>query len=321
MNNLKLKMVKWYGEFEQMLTTKDKDMDAEVRAKYYRAGKIAAEARDFGKKLIQENRSILEVVTKIEELIVKRGARVAFPVNIAIDDIAAHFTPKHDDTKLVFQRGNVVKLDVGAHLDGYIADTAVTVEVSTRNWRDLIKASKEALDVAIDMVRPGINLGHIGKAVAQTISQYGFKPISNLTGHSLEKYKLHAGISIPNVEEYYPEKVQVGQVLAIEPFATDGAGEVKGYKMSNIYRYVRDRTISNNDASFILSKIKSYRKSLPFSERWCSRYLPNPNKALHRLMQNRVISMYPILKDKGSGMVSQAEHSVIVTKDGCEIIT
>jgi methionyl aminopeptidase len=304
-----------------MLITKKPKMDDDVREKYNQAGKIAAEAREFGKQLIKEDRSILEVVTEIEDLIVKRGARVAFPVNIAIDDVAAHFTPKHDDTKLVFQRGNIVKLDVGAHLEGYIADTAVTVEVSTRNWQDLIKASKEALDVAIDMVRPGINLGHIGKAVAQTISQYGFKPISNLTGHSLEKYKLHAGISIPNVEEYYPEKVKAGQVLAIEPFATDGAGEVKGYKMSNIYRYVRDRPINDNDANHILTKIKNYRKSLPFSERWCNRYLPNPKKALHRLMQNRIISMYPILKDKGSGMVSQAEHSVVVTKDGCEVIT
>lgn len=296
-------------------------MDPDILEKYHQAGKIAKEARDFGIKLIEEDRSILEAVNEIENLIVKRGARVAFPVNIAIDDIAAHYTPRHDDTKLTFQRGNLVKLDVGAHIDGYIADTAVTVEVSTRNWQELIKASEEALQVAIDMIKPRINLGQIGKAVSQTITQYGFKPISNLTGHSLEQYKLHAGISIPNVEEYYPERVEEGHVLAIEPFATDGAGVVKGYKMSNIYRFVKDRPITNKDAALILEKIKRYRKSLPFSERWCTRYLPNPNKALFKLVQARVITMYPILKDKGSGMVSQAEHSVIVTKNGCEIIT
>ncbi len=299
----------------------DVEMNDDIREKYLKAGQIARDARNLGVELIVEDASILDVVTKIEELIVKRGARVAFPVNIAIDDIAAHYTPRHDDKKMTFQRGNIVKLDVGAHIDGYIADTAVTIEVNTRNWQDLIKASREALEVAIDMVRPGVNLGLIGKAVAQTISQFGFKPISNLTGHSLEKFKLHAGISIPNVEEYYPEKVLTGHVLAIEPFATNGAGEVKGYKMSNIYRYNRDKLISDNDAKTLLTKIKSYRKSLPFSERWCTRYLPNPSKALHKLMQARIISMYPILKDKGNGMVSQAEHSVIVTKNGCEVIT
>ncbi len=296
-------------------------MDPDILEKYHRAGKIAKKARDIGKKIIEEDKSILEVVTEIENLIVKSGARVAFPVNIAIDDIAAHYTPKHDDTKLNFQRGNLVKLDVGAHIDGYIADTAVTIEISTRNWQDLIKASEDALAVAIDMVRPGVKLGAIGKAVSQTITQYGFKPISNLTGHSLEKYKLHAGISIPNVEEYYPEKIEEGHVLAIEPFASDGAGIVKGYKMSNIYRFVRDKPIANAEASQLLEKIKRYRKSLPFSERWCTRYVQNPNKALYKLIQARIISMYPILKDKAGGMVSQAEHSVIVTDDGCEIIT
>ena len=116
-------------------------MDHEVLDKYRRAGKIANEAREFGRKLIVEDVTLLEVATRIEDLIVKRGGRVAFPVNIAIDDVAAHFTPRHNDTKLIFQRGNVVKLDVGAHIDGYIADTAVTVEVQTQNRGDLIKAS------------------------------------------------------------------------------------------------------------------------------------------------------------------------------------
>jgi len=142
-----------------------------------------------------------------------------------------------------------------------------------------------------------------------------------LTGHSLEQYKLHAGLSIPNVEEHNTGKVKAGHVLAIEPFASTGAGKVNGYKMSNIYRFVRERPIVNKDANFIFDKIKKYRRSLPFSERWCSRYLPKPNKALYKLVQARIISMYPILKDKDGGMVSQTEHSVIVTDDGCEVIT
>ena len=296
-------------------------MDKAILEKYRTAGEIAAEARDAGKKLIDEDVRLLDIVNAVEEMIVKRGARVAFPVNIAIDDVAAHFTPKHDDDKLIFQRGNIVKLDVGAHIDGYIADTAVTVEVSTHNWQDLIEASEDALQAAIDMIKPGVDLGLVGKAVEQTITNYGFKPISNLTGHSLEQFKLHGGISIPNVEEYNSEIVDPGQVLAIEPFATDGAGTVKGYKVSNIYRFNKERPIAHPEANLLLGKIMKYRKTLPFSERWCTRYVKNPNKALYKLIQARAISMYPILKDKSGGMVSQTEHSVIVTKDGCEVIT
>ena len=298
-----------------------KVLGSEIIGKYRQAGEIASKARDYGKKLIKEDVPVLEVVSQIEGFIVKSGARVAFPVNIAIDDVAAHFTPRHDDNKLIFQRGNIVKLDVGAHIDGYIADTAVTVEVGTNNWSDLIKASEDALHVAIDMIKPGTDLSLVGKAVDQTINSYGFKPISNLTGHSLEQFKLHAGVSIPNVEDHDCGEVEVGQVLAIEPFATNGAGKVNGYKMSNIYRFVKQRPIINKDAKFILEKIMKYRKTLPFSERWCARYLPKPNKALYKLVRAQTISMYPILKDKDGGMVSQAEHSVIVTDDGCEVLT
>ena len=296
-------------------------MDEEIQEKYKLAGKIANKAREFGKSIIKEDVTLLDVANKIEDFIVKGGARVAFPVNIAIDEVAAHFTPRHDDVKLTFQRGNIVKLDVGAHIDGFIADTAVTIEVGTNNWSDLIKASEEALGVAIDMIKPKVDLGLVGAAVEQTIKQYGFSPISNLTGHSLEQYKLHAGLSIPNVKEDNYGNVEEGQVIAVEPFATNGAGKVRGYKMSNIYRFVRHRPMTNEDAELIMDKIEKYRKSLPFSERWCTRYLPKPNKALFKLVQNKVIAMYPILKDKDGGMVSQAEHSVIVTDGGCEVFT
>jgi len=295
-------------------------MDPEVEDKYRRAGKITAKARNYGAELIKEGASVLEVVTQIEEFILTNHGRIAFPVNIAIDDIAAHFTPAHND-KLVFERGNLVKLDVGVHVDGYIGDSAITVEVGTRNWNDLIKASSEALAVAVEMIRPGVNLSHLGRSVEQTITSYGFKPINNLTGHSLEQYKLHAGISIPNVEEYNNSQVREGDVLAVEPFSTNGAGRVKGYKKSNIYRFLKEVTVNSPDAQKLQRAIIVNRKGLPFSERWCYRYTKKAKKVLQKLVSDRGVTMYPILKDVNSGMVAQTEHTVLVTKDGCDILT
>ncbi len=295
-------------------------MENEILDKYRLAGKITAKARDVGKALIKDGVSYIHVVNEIEKYMVGNGARVAFPVNIAIDNIAAHFTPKHDD-KLVFQRGNVVKLDVGAHVNGYIADTAVTVEVGTQTWRELIKASQDALMVAIEMIRPGVNLGQVGKMVEQTITSYGFKPISNLTGHSLERYKLHAGISIPNVEEYNTGKVRPGDILAVEPFATNGVGKVKSWRNSNIYRLIKPKITKNKDANKLLQEIQKYRRTLPFSERFAFKFINRPDGALSKLRQVRAITMYPILIEKGDGIITQAEHTVIVTEDGCEVIT
>jgi methionyl aminopeptidase len=295
-------------------------MENEILDKYRQAGKITAKARDVGKALIKDGVTYIEVVNAIEKYMVENGARVAFPVNIAIDNIAAHFTPKHDD-KLVFHHGNVVKLDVGAHVNGYIADTAVTVEVGTQTWRELIKASQDALMVAIEMIRPGVNLGQVGKMVEQTITSYGFKPISNLTGHSLERYKLHAGISIPNVEEYNTGKVRSGDILAVEPFATSGVGKVKSWRNSNIYRLIKPKLTKNKDANKLLQAIQKYRRTLPFSERFAFKFINRPDSALSKLRQVRAITMYPILIEKGDGIITQAEHTVIVTEDGCEIIT
>ncbi|MGF3554497.1 MAG: type II methionyl aminopeptidase, partial [Thermoplasmatota archaeon] len=210
-------------------------MNDEVYDKYKLAGKITAKARDFGVSLLKPGASFLEVADKIESKILEKGGSLAFPVNISVNEIAAHFSPKHDDD-LVFKKDDVVKLDIGAHVDGFIADTAVTVEIGNNNYSKMIKASSDALDAAIKILKAGINLYEIGKIVQKTINSYGFKPIGNLTGHSMQRFILHAGMSVPNIpDEMYNGKPKDGDVLAIEPFATNGAGHVVSGPGSNIY--------------------------------------------------------------------------------------
>jgi len=289
---------------------------------YKKAGHIARQALEFGASLIKENASLLEISDKIEDLIIAKGALPAFPTNIAINDIAAHFTPRHDDTDLVFQRGDLVKLDVGAHVEGYIGDTALTVEVSTTSYSDLIRAAKEALDVAIDIMKPGVEVSRIGAAVEQTIKGYGFKPIRNLTGHGLKKFKLHGGPSIPNVKDKSSELVKEDAFIAIEPFSTTGVGEVDGKKNSNIYSFVKKKTFfTSRDAANLQKHILEKYPFLPFAERWCHKAVKGPEGALGTLNRAGAITYYPILKEIDEGMVAQAEHTMHVTASGCEIMT
>ncbi|PIV69464.1 MAG: type II methionyl aminopeptidase, partial [Euryarchaeota archaeon CG01_land_8_20_14_3_00_38_12] len=200
-------------------------MDKKIVEKYRKAGRIAAEARDYGIGLVKENAFLLDVAEKIEKYIIEKGAKPAFPVNIGINDVAAHYTPRHDD-KTVFRKGEIVKIDVGAHVDGYIGDTACTVEVETNRYTRMIKASKEALEAALELIKPDIDLSIVGSAVEQTIRSYSFVPVSNLTGHSLKQFQLHAGKSVPNISTNVKEKIKKDDVLAVEPFATNGAGRV-----------------------------------------------------------------------------------------------
>ena len=299
-------------------------MDDEVFKKYQLAGKIAKDARDYGKNEIKSGISFLDVVSKVESKIIENGAGLAFPVNISINEIAAHYSPKHDDT-LVFKNGDVVKLDVGAHVDGYIADTAVTVEVGTSKYIDLIKASSDALDNILDFIKPGIALFEIGKIVEETISSYNFKPIDNLTGHSMKRYILHTGLSVPNVpNKSYRAKIKVGDVLAIEPFASNGAGHVNTGEGSNIY-ICRDsinlRLLRNKKSRIIFNKVKNKFKTLPFAERWFEESFSNSEIILKKLLFSGLIKQYPQLIDAKRGIVSQKEHTVILTEDGCEVIT
>jgi methionyl aminopeptidase len=302
-----------------------KVVDEEALEKQRLAGKIAGQALEYGLGLIREGRSLLEVAEQTEQRIVDQGALPAFPANISIDSVAAHFTPRHNDGHLVFSRGSLVKLDVGVHVDGYLADTARTVEVGTRNWNDLIKAADEAVATAVEVIKPGVPMGMVGAAIERTIKSYGFRPIENLTGHSLKRYVLHADKSVPNVGNPRGGKsrqvVEAGDSYAIEPFSTTGAGRVVGKKSSNIYRIVDYRESGTENADRLLRKIYECFRTLPFSERWCHKLDRKAPYHLQKLMRKGIITGYPILVEAAGGMVAQSENTVVVTEDGCEVTT
>lgn len=300
------------------------EMDDTIYEKYKRAGQIASAAREYGIDLIKSGTSYLDVAQNIEAKILESGAGIAFPVNLSVNELAAHYSPRHDDT-LIFKKGNIVKLDVGAHVDGYIADTASTLEVGTNNHQDMIKASSEALDNAIELIKADVSLSEIGKVIEKKITSFGFKPIDNLTGHSMEQYELHSGISVPNVSNRYSKaKLKVGDVLAIEPFATNGAGHVVSGKGSNIYlcsKSFRSKIIRDRRTKILFDKMMGRFKTLPFAQRWCKDILPNSDLTLKRLSLLGLIRHYPQLVEAKHGIVTQKEHTVIVKDDGCEVIT
>lgn len=299
-------------------------MDDDVYEKYIRAGKIAAEARDAGAELIKPGVSFLEIAEHVELDILESGASLSFPVNISINELAAHYSPRNDD-KLVFKRGDVVKLDVGSHVDGYIADTAITIEVETHEYDDMIKASANALDAAIDVMRGGINLSEIGKTVEETIKSHGYSPIDNLTGHSLERYELHSGMSVPSVSNMVSHvKPKVGDAIAIEPFATNGSGHVVSGEGSNIYMLgppVKSRFVRDNRSKILFNRMRARFRTLPFAQRWCTDMSSNINMSLRRLSFLGLITHYSQLVEQNRGIVTQKEHTVIVMEDGCEVTT
>lgn len=299
-------------------------MNEEIYEKYLLAGKIAKESRDYGISIIKPGVSLLQVANKVESKILEKGANLAFPVNISINEIAAHFSPRHNDS-IIFNKGDVVKLDVGTHIDGYIADTATTIEIGTSKYKNLIKSANDGLDVAIDIIKPGIEMSKLGKAVEEKIKSCGYNPIDNLTGHSLQQYILHAGINVPSIYDILNKsKLKVGDVYAIEPFSTNGAGHVVQGPGSNIYlcnKTLRSKLIRDNKAKIMFAKMMNEFKTLPFAERWLNKKFENNDIILRKLTFHGLIKHYPQLIEIKKGIVAQKEHTVIITEYGCEVTT
>lgn len=301
-------------------------MDEEALKAYIEAGRIAAIVRDEAAKRLRPGMKLLDFCEWVENRIRELGASPAFPCNISVNDVAAHYTPLIGDESLV-PEGSVVKIDVGAHINGYIADTAVTVSFDDK-WDPLLEAVREALDRALETVRPGVRFAETGRAIEEAITRHGFKPITNLGGHSIGRYRIHAGESIPNMyDPMVRGRYTAGRVYAVEPFGTNGEGLVYEGDLVSIYALVRPSLRRRLDpfSRRVLEAIKERFSTLPFAERWLSDLAQGDAERLRRsltkLSRMGYLVRYPILIERGGGMVAQFEHTVVITGSGDVIVT
>ena len=300
---------------------------------YIQAGKIVSDIRSEASKMIKDGTLVIDLVEYVESEILKRGAEIAFPCNVSINEIAAHYTsPANDKTQ--FKAGDMVKLDLGAMIDGYIADSAVTIlaegnmdENYTQDeinlHEEIIEASAAGLEAAIATVRAGAELSKIGAAVHEAIGEYNLNPIFNLTGHSLEQNNLHAGISIPNYDNHDNYKLDEGQAIAIEPFATNGEGIVNDAPGHYIFAYLANKPFRMKSTQKVLKYIQTNNPYVPFSGRWITDEFGERrgNIALKQLSEAMAIYPYAPLREKKDCFVSQKEHTVVVEKEGCTVTT
>ncbi|MFP9060882.1 type II methionyl aminopeptidase [Natrialbaceae archaeon A-chndr2] len=291
------------------------DLEAEQYQKHREAGEILAQVRAETADRVEVGVSHLEVAEYAENRIRELGAKPAFPVNISIDEEAAHRTPSVDDDSVFGEE--MINLDIGVHIDGWLADTAITVDLSGNP--ELAEASEQALEAAIDIVEPGVNTGDIGAEIEDVIDGYGYNPVVNLTGHGLGHWEQHTTPNIPNRAVAQGATLEVGDVVAIEPFATDGGGKVTEGASEEIYSLEREASVRNRQARAALDQITEEFRTLPFATRWLE--TDRPEMALRRLKRKNVVHGYPVLKEDDGCLVSQKEHTIIVTEDGCEVTT
>jgi methionyl aminopeptidase len=290
-------------------------LDDETVEKYRQAGTALRTVLDETAEMVEPGRTHLEVAEYAEERIDELADGPAFPVNISVDEEASHATPARDDETEFGE--DVVCLDVGVHVDGYIADAATTVDL--RGEPELVEAAEAALDAALDCVAPGVETGRVGAVIEETIESYGYTPVLNLSGHGVARWDAHTGPNVPNRGVDRSPAFEVGDVVAIEPFATDGRGKVGEGAIEEIYSLETERSVRDRTARQVLEHVTEAYRTLPFAARWID--VPRAEMALRRLKQQDVLHGYPVLKEEDGRLVSQAEHTAIVTEDGCEVTT
>jgi len=295
----------------------------ETFQKYQRAGKIAAEVREEVKRTLREGIPIIDVCENVESMIRKKGGKPAFPCNVSINEVAAHYTSPPGDSRTI-PENSLVKVDIGVHLDGYIADTATTVCFDPE-YENLVRTAEEALEKAVEIIRPGLSMSQFGSTIQKTIKTRGFKPVSNLTGHQIGRYLVHTQKPLPNVSHFSTTRVDEGEVYGVEPFITlpKAAGKVNSGSEAYIFRLWKHKSLKNPYAMQLLNYIRKNFRTLPFTERWLQRCIPQDRykDAFSELLSSKSLMSYPVFTEASGKPVAQAEHTVLVVRDGCIVLT
>jgi methionyl aminopeptidase len=289
------------------------------KEKILKAGKITSDVRAYAKTIVKKGIPLLEIADKIETRIVELGGQPAFPVNLSINEIAAHYTPSYDDKTLA---SGLIKVDFGVSVDGWPADNSFSVDLDGTDLnKKLILASEQALKKALEIVKPKITTDQIGEAIQKTIEASGFSPIINLCGHSMEKNELHAGITIPNINDNRGTVLKEG-LYAIEPFATTGSGKIREGKPSGIYNLQDTKKPRSPEARELLIFIDKEYKTLPFCSRWIvKKFGHRALISLNELEANGNLHHFHQLVEISGTPVSQMEHTILIEKDKVIVTT
>lgn len=296
-------------------------VDPHALESFRTAGRIASECREWAKDNIRAGVPIRSVLETVEDMIRARGAQPGFPAQSSRNHVAAHYCSSPEDEQC-YAEGDCVKVDIGVHVDGYVADTAASVDLSADGrWTPLVEAARKALDAAIATVRDGVPVGELGGAIERTILASGYQPVRNLTGHGLGRWKVHTPPQIPNYAERGGGTLRQGMVFAIEPFASTGRGYIREFGRAEVFMMVRPPAKAKSIDRDVLKSIESWR-GLPIARRYFNHLERDAvEDALLQLARQGALVRYPPLVEEDGVMVAQYEHSLYLGPEGVEVLT
>lgn len=261
---------------------------------------------------VKVNRKVYDLCQHIENSIISLGGKLAFPCGVSINQIAAHYTAELND-KTVIKDNDLIKIDYGVHVDGNIIDSAFTICLKPDEQKQqLMSSSQEALEAALKLTGPDARLSEIGQTIEEVIKSYNFKSVRNLSGHSIDRYRVHAGQTVANIATNTEQRMLVDQCYAIEPYSSAGRGIVVEQGPCNFYR------LSCLGRDPLIKVINQQFGYLPFCRRWLENYYPRHLLKLKKLVSDGYLEEYPPLVD--TDLVAQFEKTIYINENGTVIL-
>jgi methionyl aminopeptidase len=288
----------------------EQEISADILKNYMKAGEIGKKVREFARGFVKKDMLLIDIAEKIEGKVFELGGKIAFPLNLSLNEIAAHYTPGlKDETKAE----GLLKVDLGVEVGGFIADLAFSFDLTDdKKYSEMIKFNEFVLGEALKKLEVGCAVKIIGNTIGELVQKDGrYKVIRNLAGHGLDEDNIHAGMTISNLKNENNAELE-DCAVAIEPFLTTGAGEIYEGKPSEIYVLQQERMPRDRDVRNLLAHIKENYRTKPFCKRWLEKAaIPKVNFCLSILVKEGIIYNFPVLVEKEKKAVSQAEHTIV----------
>lgn len=279
---------------------------------YCKAGEVAKKIREHLKNFIKPGMKLLDIAEELDSQLEKNNVRPAFPINLSLNEIAAHYTPNSQDETLA---AGILKVDFGVEVNGYIADLAFSLDLTPeKKYQGMIKLNEEILKNTLEKLNYNSKVSDIGNNLTNQLNDKNYNIIKNLTGHSLEKNTIHGDISIPNTKNNNSTPLKE-KAIAVEPFLTTGTGEVIEGKPSEIFMLINKRNVRDPESRKILNFIEQEYQTKPFCKRWLEKAGFKTNFSLKLLEKEKIIYNFPVLVEKSKQPVSQAEETIIFHKE------
>ncbi|MFX1501390.1 MAG: type II methionyl aminopeptidase [Promethearchaeota archaeon] len=317
------------SEIKEEKSKEELDKEKEEKLKIdslQKAGKIAQAVKKYIKPKIKVGTKIFDLISDIEAKIEELGGFCAFPANICINNIAAHYTSPTKDDGLEINEGDLVKIDLGVHIEGYIVDTAFSINLNEeKSLENIIQAIEVALDAAKMMVKPKTNTQKIGKKIEEIVKGFKYNPIRELGGHQIERWTVHGKKQLPELGSQGGDIMEFDEVFSIEIFASTGQGSVHSTQYSYIYEmnpYAGRVPLRRKTSKQLLGYINKNFKTLPFAERWLAKeFRLGVAFGLQELIQQGKLQVHNVLAEKKGVKVAQIEETILITEEGFEQLT